>query len=122
MPDAAQPPVDLPALPEHALLSDLARGHVVAALVRHARGERLTWDVALTVVASPQGPQPLVLVYLHMPSAVLGEVVGELVFVPPAEITATNVDHLVGQAIGRMRATRSGTASAPAAGLLAPRR
>ena len=111
-------------LPEHAQLTEGARVHVIAALTRWARGERVTWDVALDLAPTPTGPAPVVVVYLHMPSAVLGEVVGELVLLQPNEITGQNVDTLLGQAIERMRAARSNEARqvGETARIIAPRR
>lgn len=114
-------PTDIEPLHEHTRLTDAARLFTVTALTRWARGERVTWDVALDLAPTPTGPAPVVVVYLHMPSAVLGEVVGELVLLQPNEVTSQNVDSLVGQAVERMRAGRSADA-AQGARLIAPRR
>lgn len=117
--------VDVDPLPEHTRLTDAARLFVVTALTRRARGERVTWDVTLDLAPTQTGPAPLVVVYLHIPSAVLGEVVGELILMQPMEVTGANVDALVGQALERMWQTRSGDVApgrVAKPGLVAPRR
>ncbi|GJF04945.1 hypothetical protein [Pseudonocardia sp. D17] len=114
---------DVEALPEHPRLLDAARLFVVTALTRWARGERVTWDIALDLAPTASGPAPVVVVYLHMPSAVLGDVVGELILLQPTEVTGPNVDNLVGQAVEKMRRSRSAEAHpSNAPRLIAPRR
>lgn len=119
-------PVDVDPLPEHGRLTDAARLFVVTALTRRARGERVTWDVTLDLAPTPNGASPLVVVYLHIPSAVLGEVVGELILLQPTEVTGELVDALVGQALERMLRVRSGDVApggrSAGGGLVAPRR
>lgn len=105
-----QPPAQLP---EHQRLSEVAAVHVVGALAKHARGERLTWDVALDLMPTPTGPSPVVVLYLTLPNPLLGAgLFGELVIVEPKNVTLDGIDREVGAAVERLRRQRSASLAA----------
>ena len=92
----------------HTRLTIEVGSHVATALRGCALGERITWDVALQLVPGPQGPRPMVLVYLSTPSAVLGEVV----MVEPRNLTQANTERQVAAAVDRIRQARADAAEA----------
>ena len=75
-----------------------------------ALGERVSWDVAVQLVPTPQGPRPMLLVYLATPSALVGQLVGEPVLVEPQNVTWTHLNGKVRAAVERLRQGRSRSA------------
>lgn len=96
----------------HARLSTMVAGYVAAALRTYALGDRVTWDAAVQIIPTPAGPRPMVLVYLSTPSAVLGELCGEIVLIEPQHVSADNVERNVSAAVERMRDARAAAAGA----------
>jgi hypothetical protein len=96
----------------HTRLTIEVGSHVATARRACALGERITWDVALQLMPGPQGPRPMVLVYLSTPSAVLGEVLGEMVMVEPRNLTQANTERQVAAAVDRIRQARADAARA----------
>lgn len=97
----------------HSRLTSEAATQVQMALRQCAGGDRVTWDVALQLVPTPQGPRPMVLIYLTTPSAILGELCGEIVLMEPQHLNAVNVEQNVRAAVERVRTARSESASHP---------
>lgn len=107
----APPPAAAAAFAAHTRLSTMVAGHVAASLRLHAPQDRVTWEVGIQLVPTPVGPRPMVLVYLTTPSAVLGELIGEVVLLEPQQLAPANVDRNVAGAVERMREQRSKAAS-----------
>ena len=84
---------------------------VANALRECASGERVTWDVVLQLVPTPQGPRPMVMIYLHIPAAVLGELCAEMVLIEPRYLTPDNVNRNVRGAMERLRQARTASMS-----------
>jgi hypothetical protein len=103
------------ALPEHQRLTVACAALVASALSRFGRGERITWDLALTIAPGPTGqPSPVVLVYLHMPSAVLNHNVGHIALLDTgAALVGGQVDQAVSAAVEDLRRQRSASATMP---------
>lgn len=64
---------NVPDGPMHRRLSGDITCWVETALAACAQGERVTWDVALTLVPTPQGPQPGYAFLVQMASPMLGQ-------------------------------------------------
>lgn len=97
----------------HERLTGTAASYVSLALRHCAAGERITWDVAFQLVPTPTGPRPMVLIYLHTASAILGELCGEVVLIEPQQLNESNVERNVGAAVERIRQARSESAQRP---------
>jgi hypothetical protein len=104
------PPVESVGCIGHARLCTTVGVQVQSVLRGCALGERVSWDVALQLVPTPQGPRPMVMIYLTMPSAVLGELCGEVVLLEPQHLSDANVERNVRGAVERVREARSASA------------
>lgn len=96
----------------HQRLTMGASMDVAAALREHANGERVTWDVALQLVPTPQGPRPMLMIYLHIAAAVLGELCAEIVIIEPRYVTSENISRNVRATMERLRSARSASTAA----------
>lgn len=87
---------------------------VAAALRECASGERVTWDVGLQLVPTPQGPRPMVMIYLQIPAAVIGELCAEIVMIEPKHVNPGNITRNMRGAMERLRQARAAsTTSSP---------
>ena len=96
----------------HSRFTEQVAGWVREALRHSAMGERISWDVALQLMPTPQGALPVVLIYATTPSPVLGDLLGELSMIEPARCTQPQVDRVVGDAVGKLMASRRKASSA----------
>lgn len=85
---------------------------VANALRECANGERVTWDVGLQIIPTPDGPRPMVMIYLHIAAAVLGELCAEMVLIEPKHVTTANISRNVRATIERLRSARSASTAA----------
>jgi hypothetical protein len=97
----------------HSRFTTTAAVQVQAALRICAQGERISWDVALQLVPTPSGPRPMLLIYLAAPSAILGELCGEVVLIEPQNVNDFNIETNVRGAVERIRQARSESTHRP---------
>lgn len=89
---------------------------VASALRECASGERVMWDVMLQLVPTPEGPRPMLMIYMHIPAAVLGELCAEMVLIEPRFVTADNIGRNVRATMERLRKARTASMSQNGAG------
>lgn len=88
-------------------LSERITPWLADAIAVHALGERVTWDVALTVVPTEQGPTPMLMIYLEIPAAVLGEYHSHVSLMPPHGLTQLGIEQTVKAGVGQLLDVRS---------------
>jgi hypothetical protein len=91
-------------------ISDELAGWVRLAL---AGPDQISWDIALDLVPTQQGPAPGFLVLLRMPSPVLGQSLTHLLLVDLGGLTEPSVSHHVRAAVEQLRQQRSALLAAP---------
>lgn len=92
----------------HSRLSTLVGLWMESALrLYSALDEKITWDAGVQIAPSPNGPAPVVVLYLTVPSPILGEIIGELVMIDPQRLSEELVRLNVSGALDRMRKARA---------------
>lgn len=100
----------------HDRLTDTITGHVATALRTCALGERVTFDAALQLVQGPQGPAPVVAIYLQVPSPLLGQCLLEVVLIEAPQANQNSITQAVTEAVGRLFTARAQAAALPTTG------
>lgn len=90
-------------------------GEELAGWVRDActGPDQISWDIALALIPTEQGPQPGYLLILRIPSPVLGQFLGHIVLIDLGSLTEPVVGHNVRQALEQLRRQRSDLLAAP---------
>lgn len=79
-----------------------------AAIRTNALGERLLWEITFAIQQNAAGqPIPVIVLYLELPSAMLGNVLVDVSFIPVVGLRDLRVDKDVRDAIGRLMQQRS---------------
>lgn len=97
----------------HDRLTDTVTQHIAAALRTCAFGERVTWETGLQLVQGPQGPAPVVAIYLQVPSPLLGQCLCEVVLIEAPQANEATITQTVTEAVGRLFAARAQATALP---------
>lgn len=100
----------------HDRLTDTVNQHVANTLRTVALGERITWEAAFQLFPGPQGPQPVVAIYLQTPSPLIGQALIEVVLIEAPRVSGEAVAAGVTEAVGRMFAARAQSTSLASVG------
>lgn len=101
------PILQAPTTAGHERLTDTVNQHIANTLRTVALGERITWEAAFQLFPGPQGPQPVVAIYLQTPSPLIGQALIEVVLVEAPRASQETVAAGVTEAVGRMFAARA---------------
>lgn len=97
----------------HDRLTDTINQHVAATLRTTALGERVTWDAALQLANGPQGPAPIVAIYLQIPSPLIGQCLLELLIIEAPQANEATITQAVTEATARLFAARAQVTALP---------
>lgn len=97
----------------HDRLTDTANRHVSDTLRTCALAERVTWETALQLANGPQGPAPVLAIYLRIPSPLLGQCLIELVLIEAPQANQVTITQAVAEAIARLFTARAKATAFP---------
>jgi hypothetical protein len=93
--------------PTHTHVTSAIAGWLVDALRQHAMGERISWDIGFMLMPTPEGPAPVFVIYLQMPSPLVGQLLVEMAVMDPRAVNESNVRQQTADAVGRLVRSRS---------------
>lgn len=78
------------------------------AIEQHAHGETVRWETSMMPVEGPEGPTPVLFVFLWHPSAMLnGFLTGSFQITNPLRVDPVEVDEMISSLLHQMREARS---------------
>lgn len=106
---------------KHVRVTDQVRGWVADALRAVATNQPVTYDVAFMLTPTPNGPAPQVLVFLQIPSMIVGQQHGHVFLLPVEQATEQTVRVTAAEVMDRLFKARLASALPPADANGAPR-
>jgi hypothetical protein len=94
-------------------LSEQVATLVCDTLLAVAGTDRVGWDITFQLMPGQQGPQPIIVVFLQLPSPVLGQFLNHMIFVDVNDLNPVAISSTVKEAVEVLRVRRSELLSAP---------
>ena len=89
-------------------LTDVVRPWIETAMTKHSLGAPGRWETAFAVAPSPQGPVPMLVLYMEIPSyANIGQVTGQVSQMPAAGVTEEAMATVIGKSLDELYKRRN---------------